>query len=223
MPNLTANTRVLVSFGARSGGMEFVMQLRYDIYKKFGRSPSADPGFCYLDAESLRSESKTKYKYDTATDTNFMSNPEWDSYYDSAMNYCRTMILLITKQWLESEWCWKELEMLVSKAEKKPDLRVIVVYWPDAQELMQKNSWPDRNKGKTNGVSYTPQQFNRRIQKFRNIFALNVSGQQPPIIGQLMATGASGLSALTPRGGENTFAYSLSEAESNLILANINA
>ncbi len=118
MPLPTEKTRVLMSFGAVDGGFEFGMQLRLDIYQKFGKNADADPAFCYLDAESLRVDSTTKYTYDLKSDKIMMENPDWDKYYESAMKYCKTMILLITKQWLTSKWCWKELDMLVHRRGK---------------------------------------------------------------------------------------------------------
>ena len=62
MPSVS-DTKVLLSFGAVQGGFEFAMQLRLDIYKKISRSFEADPYFCYVDAESLRTNQVTKYTY----------------------------------------------------------------------------------------------------------------------------------------------------------------
>ena len=48
-----------------------------------------------------------------------MENPDWEELYNAAMASCRTMILLITRQWLTSKYCWMEMDTLVSMAEKK--------------------------------------------------------------------------------------------------------
>ena len=89
MDGPTETTRVLLSFGAWTGGFEFAMQLRMDIYRTFGKNPGHDSAFCYLDAESLRNDAKTSYTYQTATDKNMMANPYWDKYYEAATRHCR--------------------------------------------------------------------------------------------------------------------------------------
>ena len=185
MPSVS-DTKVLLSFGSAEGGMEFVMQLRRDIYDKFGKKLDADPYFCYLDAESLRTDRNTTYEYRPIEDINKMDNSEWRANYERAMKYCKTMVLLITKQWLNSKWCWLELNMLVEEAEKSQK-KIVVVYWPDARSRMAQGDW-----GK----------LTARIDKIKsNKFVITVSGAQPPIKGEL------------PSGHVKTFAYSCTEAE----------
>jgi hypothetical protein len=152
MPSVS-DTKVLLSFGAVEGGFEFALQLRLDIYNKFARNSDGDPFFCYLDAESLRGGQNTVYTYNPNTDMNVMSNPEWKKNYELAMKSCKTMILLVTKQWLTSKWCWLELDMLVTTAEtcKK---KIVVVYWPDAASLMKEGKWTERQEG---GTTRTPE------------------------------------------------------------------
>jgi hypothetical protein len=207
----TENTKVLMSFGAWTGGFEFAMQMRLDIYRKFGKNPDGDPAFCYLDAESLRTDAKTSYTYHAATDKNMMANPYWDKYYESAMRNCRTMILFITKEWLVSKWCWRELDMLIRTAEKRPALKVIVVMFPDGAAKLKTSTWTERQEG---GVARSPQDLAARLDRLTNAFYIRVSGS-PAIVGAITKGGATV--------GSNTFAYSCSEAESNLIIANVNA
>jgi hypothetical protein len=205
MPNVS-DTKVLLSFGAIEGGFEFAMQLRLDIYKKFNRSFDADPYFCYLDAESLRTSRGTVYTYKPDTDMNVMSNPEWKKNYELAMKYCKTMILLVTKQWLSSKWCWLELDMLITAAEHCTK-KIVVVYWPDAASLMKKGTWPERQEG---GTTRTPKDLYERIEKIGSFIAITC-GAQAPIKGEL------------PGGRVNTFAYSCTEQECSLILGMIDA
>jgi len=196
---LTDQTRVLMSFGAPIGGFEFAMQLRHDIYQKFGKKPDTDPAFCYLDAESLRADAKTKYKYDPKSDKYMMSNDEWHAYYESAMKKCGTMILLITKLWLTSKWCWQELDMLVSIAEKKKgNLKTIIVMWPDGATLLKSDKWQERQEG---GKARTPKDLLQRLDKLQNSIYVRVSGSP----------------AITD--GTNTYAYSCSDAEAQTIKA----
>src|SRR5271166_1004410 len=184
MPSVS-DTKILLSFGAVQGGFEFSMQLRLDIYKKFGRSFDGDPYFCYLDAESLRTNKNTVYTYKPNTDMNVMSNTEWAENYKSAMKSCKSMILLITKQWLTSKWCWAELDMLVTMAETS-NKKIIVVYWPDAASLMQQGtSWAERQEG---GANRTPKDLFDRIEKigsnkFVTVSSGKVESGQTPIEG----------------------------------------
>jgi hypothetical protein len=201
-----SDTKVLLSFGAVQGGSEFAMQLRLDIYKKFGKSSDADPYFCYLDAESLRTYENTIYTYKPDTDMNVMSNPVWKKNYELAMRYSRTMLLLITKQWMTSRWCWLELDMLVTAAENSKK-KIAVVYWPDAASLMKEGTWRERQEG---GTTRTPKDLYERIQKIGS-FVTTTCGAQAPIEGKL------------PGGSVNTFAYSCTEQECKHILGMIDA
>jgi len=199
MPSVS-DTKVLLSFGSAEGGMEFVMQLRRDIYDKFGKKLDADPYFCYLDAESLRTDRNTTYEYRPIEDINKMDNSEWRANYERAMKYCKTMVLLITKQWLNSKWCWLELNMLVEEAEKSQK-KIVVVYWPDARALMA--------QGLPRDDPPAPNNLTARIDKIRSDkFVITVSGAQT-IEGKL------------PSGHVKRFAYSCTEAECKLITSMI--
>jgi hypothetical protein len=204
MPSVS-DTKVLLSFGAVEGGFEFAMQLRLDIYKKFSQSFDADPYFCYLDAESLRTSQGTTYKYKSDTDMNIMSNDKWKENYKLAMEHCTTMILLITKQWLKSKWCWLELDMLITEAEKSKK-KLAVVYWPDALSLMYEGIWEEKQEGKTR----TPRELFERIDKLgTGKFQITICGAQTPILGQV------------PGGKVNLFQYSCTEQECQHIVGMI--
>ena len=205
MPGPSAGTKVLMSFGAVDGGFEFAMQLRLDIYRKFGKSPDADGSFCYLDAESLRGAPGTGYKYNAVTDKNMMENKDWETLYNAAMASCRTIILLITRQWLTSKYCWMELDTLVGMAERKQPMTTVIVLWPDAKGLLEQNSWQQRQDKATR----SPGDFWKRIKSLKGGHVYAVSGANP-IIG---AVGAQ----VEP----NKYAYSCSASERDIILAKV--
>lgn len=200
-----SNTKVLLSFGAVQGGFEFAMQLRLDIYKKFNERSDANPYFCYLDAESLRTNQNTTYTYKANTDMNVMSNPDWEANYLTAMQSCKTMILLITRQWLRSKWCWKELDMLITEAAKS-EKKLVVVYWPDARSLMEQGIWDERQEG---GATHTPADLLERIGRIKSDKVEITCGAQTPFLGQV------------PGGDVNIFKYSCSEGECQNILATV--
>ena len=137
---------------------------------------------------------------------NVMSNPEWKNNYEIAMKCCKTMLLLITKQWLTSKWCWLELDMLITAAENCKK-KIAVVYWPDAASLMKEGKWPERQEG---GTTRTPKDLYERIGKIGS-FVTTTCGAQAPIKGEL------------PGGHVNTFAYSCTEQECKHILSMIDA
>ena len=201
-------TRVLISFGAIKGGFEFTMQLRRDIYRKFGVDPDRNPLFCYLDAESLRTDKSTKFRYDAPSDTTFMKNGRWAEHYGTAMSQCSTMIVLLTKEWLTSHWCLEELALLVSESKKRPGLRCILVTWPDVNEVMKQGTWKTRQFGTTAGSA----DVNSQINSLSNCFKLSVAGGAP-CVGLISRNGTIV--------GNNTYNYSCSEAETSLILGRI--
>ena len=209
---VTNDTKVLMSFGARTGGFEFAMQLRHDIYRKFGVDPAARPGFCYLDGESLRGDPRTTYTYDARSDNNMMANPEWDENYQAAMDNCKTMVLLITREWLVSKWCWRELDMLVGVAERRGDeLKTIIVSWPDGETLLKSDGWTERQEP---GEARTPRDLDDRLNRLDNVFRLRVAGK-PAIVGRITQGGRYM--------GTNIFAYSCNQTECDLIIHNVNA
>jgi hypothetical protein len=216
MDGPTENTKVLLSFGAWTGGFEFAMQLRMDIFRKFGKHPESDPAFCYLDAESLRNDAKTSYTYQAATDKNMMANPYWDKYYEAAMRHCETMILFITKEWLVSKWCWRELDMLVRAAEKRPELNVIIVMFPDGAAKLRTSTWTERQEG---GVARSPQQLAARLDRLPNATYIRVA-ESPAIVGAI-TRGYQNPRSQGSTIGSNTFAYACSAAECDAIIANV--
>jgi hypothetical protein len=189
------------------------MQLRMDIYRKFGKNPGHDSAFCYLDAESLRNDAKTSYTYQTATDKNMMASPYWDKYYEAAMRHCRTMILFITKEWLVSKWWWRELDMLIRAAERRPELNVM---FPDGAAKLRTSTWTERQEG---GVARTPLDLAIRLDRLPNATYIRVA-ESPAIVGAITRSyqnpGSQGSTI-----GSNTFAYACSAEECGLIIASV--
>src|SRR5687768_5724406 len=97
------NTRVILSFGGASGGFEFAMELRRNIMQKYNLPFNGNPAFVYLDAESLKVDPGTKYTWDEKLGIFKMSNPFWKAFYQGAMGNSKTMIFLLTGQWLRSQ------------------------------------------------------------------------------------------------------------------------
>jgi hypothetical protein len=131
---LTKDTRVIVSFGAREGGFELTLQLRLDIMDRYGRrrivrDPAgkflrfdvSDESFCYLDAVTLADDPKTShpqvelnYGSEAApqwrkVDIYKMQNPFWDVFYPKAVKNAAVMVFQVTKWWMTSEYCLQEL------------------------------------------------------------------------------------------------------------------
>lgn len=203
----TPSTKVLISFGARRGGFEFAMALRQEICAQFGIRPDTDPYFCYIDAESLRGDPNTTYNRDDTLDTNFMRNPNWESHYKLAMTSCSTMILLITKEWLESPWCWHELTMLQQIAASRTDgMKVVYVIWPDARTMLNAGQFQDRdNNSRSNDAL---------MQADRSIpggCTIEVSG----------AAIAPGSALIESTGGVNEFSYACTQTETQAIVRQV--
>jgi hypothetical protein len=131
----TGGTRVLISFGAASGGFELSLALRHEIYAHLKRSPEKEPALVYIDAESLREATGTKYTPNVDLDSFAMSNPKWAQFYKGAMGHCTTMIFLITAQWLRSKYCWEELEWFAERLATS-SVRPIVLIFPDANAVL---------------------------------------------------------------------------------------
>ncbi len=99
------NVKVIISFGARNGGFELTWALKKEIDDLLGAN------IAYLDAISLEADSLTKYTWNEDLGIWKMSNENWYEYYEKAMNKSHFMIFLITKEWLDSYYCWQEWAM----------------------------------------------------------------------------------------------------------------
>lgn len=205
MPDTPNGTKVLISFGAAKGGFEFAMQLRHDIYRDCAVDPEKDPTFCYLDAEALRSVAGTTYTYKPGPDTNYMRNPHWEQHYRNAMSACSVMVLLITQQWLLSQYCWLELDLLVKLAEERPWVKTVVVMWPDGASILHTRSWTE-----SGGNQRNPGDLSARLDRLAkaNYFRVGSSGS---IKGKVAG------------GDTNEFAYSCSDPERRAILSSVTA
>lgn len=155
---LTKDTRVIVSFGAREGGFELTLQLRLDIMDRYGRrrivrDPAgkflrfdvSDESFCYLDAVTLADDPKTShpqvelnYGSEAApqwrkVDIFKMQNPFWDTFYPKAVKNAAVMVFQVTKWWMSSEYCLQELgwflvECFNASARGEPTACILMVF-----------------------------------------------------------------------------------------------
>ena len=203
-PGPTPNTKVLISFGSAEGGFEFAMALRQEVYAHFHWEQESEPGYCYVDAESLRRDGKTTYDRNETLDTNFMRNKDWKHHYGSAMKDCSTMIILLTAQWLRSEYCWGELEMLEEiAASRGGGMKVVVVVWPDARALLSGGSFPDRK----NQVRSEGEFMGTRGKIPGGWTTIEVSGASGP-----------GRALIERTGGANNYIYACTAAETQRII-----
>lgn len=159
---LTATTRVIVSFGARDGGFELTAQLRLEIMDRYGRRKiirdpagkflrvDADEAFCYLDAVTLAKAEGTTYdrlsvdkdiqgaKRSMAIDLNKMANPYWDTYYPAAVANAAVMIFQITEPWLWSAYCLEEMAWFITQGlgnlERGKETACIFMVFPEAEK-----------------------------------------------------------------------------------------
>lgn len=138
-------TKVVLSFGARNGGIEFAHFMRARIMEKFGYK---EPNDVYLDCVALRqfappSADVDPMQYSTvleARDNGGVAamNGAWDIFYEYAMGMARVMIFVTTDEWADSYWCQKELaefgvENGRRRNEKREPLRGIALTFPPAQ------------------------------------------------------------------------------------------
>lgn len=141
---LTSSTAVLISFGGAAGGFEFAMQLRSDIMLSNNQTMEhGDQSFVYIDAESLKRAKDTTYPFNWQFGMTVMKNPRWKAFYEAAMQQASTMIFLLSKHWLESHWCWGELEWFLTEHSNRAagnELKPIFVVFPDAAPLLEQGS-----------------------------------------------------------------------------------
>jgi hypothetical protein len=162
---MTSETRVIVSFGARAGGFELTLQLRLDIMDRYGRRRIArdangrflrfdvsDESFCYLDAVTLAKDAATAHpqvelNYGSQAeplwrkvDIYKMQNPFWDTFYPMAVKNAVVMIFQITKWWMSSEYCLQELawflvDAIQSAARGQPMACIFMVFGESKEEF----------------------------------------------------------------------------------------
>jgi len=150
----TANTQVILSFGAAMGGFEFAMQLRWDLMKRlYNMQWNSDPARVYLDAESLKNESNTSYNWDNQLGIYKMKNHFWASFYQGAMSQAKCMIFLFTQQWLNSQYCWEELQWYRQRLEGPTAIKPIFVVFPDARHMLSTQAIVSRD-GKRHNPSH---------------------------------------------------------------------
>lgn len=133
-PELT-KSKVLISFGAMDGGFEFAWSIKERIDEIFGSNTA------YIDAVSLENDPNTAYNWNEELAIYKMSNPNWEAYFKLTMENCDTMILLITRPWLQSNWCNQELGWLIEEL-KIRNIKVIPVVFEDAIQYI--NQTPDK-------------------------------------------------------------------------------
>ena len=96
------DVKVLISFGAAGGGFELAWAIKHDLDEILGN------GSTYLDAISLSDDAHTRFTWSEQLGIWKMSNDNWFKHYVDAMNSCKSMLFIITKEWLESYYCWDE-------------------------------------------------------------------------------------------------------------------
>ena len=96
------NIKVLISFGAAGGGFELAWALKQDLEEVLGTETT------YLDAISLSGDPYTNYTWDVQLGIWKMSNDHWFAHYVDAMFNSKVMIFILTKEWLNSYYCWEE-------------------------------------------------------------------------------------------------------------------
>lgn len=127
-------SKVLISFGAMDGGFELAWALKKQIDDMMGEN------YVYIDAISLENDPNTTYNWNENLAIYKMANPNWETYFKLTMENCETMVLMITKPWLNSQWCKQELGWLIDEL-KIRRINVVIVVFKDAIEYI--NETPD--------------------------------------------------------------------------------
>ena len=76
---------------------------------------------------ALEAATDTTYTYERSQDTYRMANVNWNQFYPVAMQRCSTMIFLLSHYWLNSQWCWQELQWFVDAAKPFRGMEVNVL------------------------------------------------------------------------------------------------
>lgn len=104
---MNENIKVLISFGAAGGGFELAWAIKNELEKFLGE------GTTYLDAISLAGDPYTRYTWNEAQGIWKMSNEHWFGQYVDAMFNSKVMIFIVTKEWLDSYYCWEEYSLFL--------------------------------------------------------------------------------------------------------------
>ena len=134
-------TEVLMSFANAGMGSIFATWLRRRIMLAKGLF---DTRSVYMDNIAMREQEGTKLTQDTrfqGANSGITligaSNEQWNAHYLQAMAECNSMIVVATKEWAASQWCWKEFDQAGSQAKGRSTLgrsfnRVALIF-PDTE------------------------------------------------------------------------------------------
>ena len=130
--SITNTTKVLLSFGSRSGGIQYVFSLREQIMQK---AQITDKYEVYIDAKSNIEHPSTYFE--TRHGTTIPLNPLWQELYMNAVKHCKCMIFVVTEEWAKSNWCINEFiwwrNLAHKSAERTP---IITLIFQDAVSLL---------------------------------------------------------------------------------------
>jgi hypothetical protein len=121
--SLPMATQVLLSFSNAGLGSIFATWLRRRIMTA---KNLYDARSVYMDNIAMRDQSGTTLTQDTRfKDANAgitligASNEQWNAQYLQAMSECSSMIVVATKEWAVSQWCWQEFRQAGQEAETR--------------------------------------------------------------------------------------------------------
>jgi hypothetical protein len=119
-------TEVLMSFSNAGLGSIFATWLRRRIMTAKGLY---DTRSVYMDNIAMREQGGTTLTQDTRFKEASggitligASNEQWNAHYLQAMAECSSMIVVATKEWAASQWCWQEFEQAGSQAKGRSTL-----------------------------------------------------------------------------------------------------
>jgi hypothetical protein len=116
-------TEVLLSFSNAGLGSIFATWLRRRI---MAAKNLFDTRSVYMDNIAMREQAGTTLTQDTRfRESNAgitligASNEQWNAQYLQAMAECSSMIVVATKEWAASPWCWQEFRQAGQEAETR--------------------------------------------------------------------------------------------------------
>lgn len=176
-------TKILISFGAISGGFEFALQLRRDLMKHFGARMDhpANSHFVYIDAISLEGDKETHYSWNDQLGIFKMSNGNWEGHYKTAISECEAMIFILTEPWLKSSYCWEELEWykkaLLGNTNK---IKPLFILFKDAKKILDENKpFKIEDKRTSSGTIVKHPKDINRIFRLENTVEINANSEAP--------------------------------------------
>lgn len=141
----TQGTKILLSFGSRSGGFEFSCDLRSEL---MGIRGWEDPCSVYLDAISAAKhpDSTTELVHVNGKEVQAYRNPKWQELYQAAMMNADAMVFIVTPEWARSNYCEEEHQWFDAIRAGKHDKRItmtkrlpiIVIAYENALSLLGK-------------------------------------------------------------------------------------